>query len=235
MAQGNFQEDAIKTGKGDLKITFIGHATLMFSFGGKIIHVDPWTKFVDYSTMPKADIILVTHEHGDHLDLSAVEKIIKKGTNIYCTKLCEDSLNKLVNNSKLSNVNIGVLPNGKEAKAYEIGILAVPAYNLSPGEGGRTYHPKGSGNGYVVDFGGTKVYIAGDTENIPEMKDLKDIDIAFLPVNRPYTMTPEMAVDAVKMFNPKILYPYHYGETDIDQLKNMLKDTKIEVRIRNMQ
>ena len=236
-AADKFESDTFKTkyGFGDLKITFIGHGSLMFEYKGKTIYADPWSKLADYSTFPKADLILITHEHGDHLDPGAVVKLLKDGTEIRCSGVCADSLNKIIAGTKLKNVHLLVYANGKSGEACTLKILTVPAYNLSAGQEGRIFHPKGSGNGYVVDFGGVRVYIAGDTENIPEMKNLKDIDIAFLPVNKPYTMTPEMAADAAKMFNPKILYPYHYGETDLTPLKDLLKNTGIDVRIRKMQ
>ena len=128
------------------------------------------------------------------------------------------------------------MKNGDIQNALGLKIEAVPAYNIVQMRSGRTpYHPRGQGNGYVITFGDKRIYVAGDTENIPEMKELKNIDVAFLPVNLPYTMTPEMAADAAKVFKPKILYPYHYGQTDTNELVNLLKDSKdMEVRIRNM-
>ncbi len=221
-AQGGFQMDTIKTSSGNLEITFIGHGTLMFSYGGKVIHVDPWTRFTDYKDFPKADIILVTHEHMDHLDKKAIDTLKKDGTRIVLTETC------------LQQTGEGtVMKNGDEKTVSGFKIEAVPAYNIAPDT---RFHPKGKGNGYIIKFGDKKVYVAGDTENIPEMKSLKGIDIAFLPMNRPYTMTPEMAADAAKIFRPSILYPYHYGETDTSKLVDLLKDEKdIEVRIREMQ
>jgi L-ascorbate metabolism protein UlaG (beta-lactamase superfamily) len=129
-----------------------------------------------------------------------------------------------------------VMKNGDVQTVGGLKIEAVPAYNIIHKRGnGQPYHPKGRGNGYIVTFGKTRVYVAGDTENIPEMKEFKKINIAFLPMNLPYTMTPEMAAAAAKVFEPKILYPYHYGQTDPNTLVNLLKDSKtIEVRIRKM-
>ena len=218
-SQEDFQSDIIKTSGGNLKITFIGHGTLMFEFNNLVIHLDPVGRYADYSKMPKADIILVTHQHGDHLDPDAVAKIKNDDTKIFCN---EASLSSLP--------GAAVLKNGDETTADGIKINAVPAYNIN-----KNFHPKGVGNGYVLTFGNKKVYIAGDTENIPEMKNLKNIDIAFLPMNLPYTMTPEMVADAVKMFNPKILYPYHFGNTNVDELVKLLKNKKdCEIRIRKM-
>jgi L-ascorbate metabolism protein UlaG (beta-lactamase superfamily) len=224
-AESSFPSDVIKTSKGDLTITFIGHGTLMFTFDGKVIHVDPWGKLADYSKLPKADVILVTHEHQDHLDADVIKKISKKDTKLVCTKICSEKLGAGQ-----------VMNNGDEKTVDGIKIEAVPAYNLvHMRDTGQPFHPKGAGNGYVVTFGDKKVYIAGDTENTPEMKNLKNIDIAFLPMNLPYTMTPEMVADAAKAFKPKVLYPYHTGQTDVSKLVELMKGTDgVEVRVRPM-
>lgn len=221
----HFKTDAIKTSRGDLVITFLGHGTLMMSCGGKVIHIDPVAQFADYAKLPKADLILVTHEHSDHLDLKAISSIKTASTDVVVTE----------NIAKKVPGGI-VLKNGDTKTVQGFKIEAVPAYNLvhmrSPGV---PFHPKGVGNGYIINFGDTRVYIAGDTENTPEMKSLRGIDIAFLPMNLPYTMTPEMVVDAAKAFRPKILYPYHYGNTDTAKIIDLLKGEKdIEVRIRSM-
>jgi L-ascorbate metabolism protein UlaG (beta-lactamase superfamily) len=219
------EEDVIKTKTGDLKITFIGHGTLMFVYNGKVVHVDPYGRLADYSKLPKADLILVTHEHGDHLATKAIKTIRQEATKVVLTKACAEKVAGGI-----------VMKNGDVRTVGELKIEAVPAYNIEhKRSSGEPFHPKGRGNGYVVTFGKTRVYVAGDTENIPEMKKLKKIDIAFLPMNLPYTMTPEMAADAAKVLEPKILYPYHYGETDPKKLVNLLKDSKkTEVRIRKM-
>ncbi len=223
-AQKGFTEDIFQTAKGDLKITFIGHGTLMFTFSGKIIHVDPYSRVADYSSLPKADLILITHEHGDHLDTKALAAVQKTGTEIVLTQKC------------VAKVDGTVMKNGDVKTLMGLKIEAVPAYNIKHMRSeNRPFHPKGDGNGYIITFGNTRVYVAGDTENTPEMKALKNIDIAFLPMNLPYTMTPEMVADAAKAFKPKVLYPYHYGRTDTSQLVELLKDAKgIEVRIRDM-
>ena len=219
------EEDIIKTKTGDLKITFIGHGTLMFVYKNKVVHVDPYGRLADYSKLPKADLILITHEHGDHLDTKAIKTIRQKQTKVVLTKACAGKMAGGI-----------VMKNGDVRTVGELKIEAVPAYNIvHKRSNGEPFHPKGRGNGYVVTFGKTRVYVAGDTENIPEMEKLKKIDIAFLPMNLPYTMTPEMAADAAKILEPKILYPYHYGQTDPNKLVNLLKDSKkIEVRIRKM-
>jgi L-ascorbate metabolism protein UlaG (beta-lactamase superfamily) len=220
-----FEEDIIKTSAGDLKITFIGHGTLMFTFDDKIIHIDPVSRETDYNKMTKADLILITHEHGDHLDSKAIKAIRKENTEIVLTKICAKEVKDGI-----------VMKNGDVKTVSDLKIEAVPAYNIiHKRDNGRPFHPKGDGNGYVITFGDKRVYVAGDTESTPEMKKLKDIDIAFLPMNLPYTMTPEMVADAAKAFKPKILYPYHFGNTDISQLLKLLEGEKeIEVRIRKM-
>jgi L-ascorbate metabolism protein UlaG (beta-lactamase superfamily) len=220
-----FEEDVIKAEAGELKITFIGHGTLMFIYNNKVVHVDPVGRMADYSKMPKADVILLTHEHGDHLDPKVLQLLRKEQTELVLTKACAEKVPGGV-----------VMKNGDVRTVQGLKIEAIPAYNiLHKRSNGEPFHPKGRGNGYVVTFGKTRVYVAGDTENIPEMKRLKKIDIAFLPMNLPYTMTPEMVADAAKAFGPKILYPYHYGQTDPKALVELLKDSKaIEVRIRKM-
>lgn len=220
-----FEEDIIKTSDGELKITFIGHGTLMFTFGDKIIHIDPVSREADYTKLPKADLILITHEHGDHLDPKAINVIRKEKTEIVLTEICAKEVKDGI-----------VMKNGDVKTVMGLKIEAVPAYNIvHKRDNGQPFHPKGNGNGYVITFGDKRVYVAGDTENTPEMKKLKDIDIAFLPMNLPYTMTPQMVADAAKAFKPKILYPYHLGDTDTSELVKLLKDEKeIEVRIRDM-
>jgi L-ascorbate metabolism protein UlaG (beta-lactamase superfamily) len=224
-AQNQFEKDIIKTSAGDLEITFIGHGTLMFTFNGIVIHVDPYNKLAEYSTLPKADIIFITHHHGDHFDPEAIKKIRIENTTVILTELCADKFEGGT-----------VMKNGDVKTIGEIQIEAVPAYNLvHMRESGEPFHIKGTCNGYVITFGEKRVYVAGDTENTPEMKALEDIDIAFLPMNLPYTMTPEMVADAAKAFKPKILYPYHFGETDVSKIVDLMKDEKeIEVRVRKM-
>jgi L-ascorbate metabolism protein UlaG (beta-lactamase superfamily) len=221
-AEKMFEEDTIKTETGDLKITFLGHASLTLAYQGKVLYVDPVGNPsgtpVDYSKMPKADLILVTHEHFDHLDPKAISVLRKEQAKIILTKACAEKV-----------AGGTVMKNGEVLTVPGIKIEAVPAYNIA-----QKFHPKGVGNGYILNFDKTRVYVAGDTENTPEMKQLKNIDIAFLPMNLPYTMTPEMVADAAKAFQPKILYPYHYGQTDPSKLIDLLKDSKTQVRVRKM-
>jgi len=224
-ASGAFETDTVKTSGGDLTITFIGHGTLMFSFRGLTIHVDPWSRLADYAKLPKADIVLLTHAHPDHLDTAALKLVSGAKTVLILTREC-----------RAQGLEGTVMNNGDTTEVSGIGIEAVPAYNIvATRPDGRPFHPKGSGNGYIMTFGDTRVYVAGDTENTPEMRRLRRIDIAFLPMNLPYTMTPEMVADAVLAFRPKILYPYHFGETDTSRLVEILKGTPaIDVRIRKM-
>ena len=224
-AQAPFETDNITTSGGDLKITFIGHASLMFTFNGKVIHVDPDEGLADYSTLPKADIVLITHEHSDHFDLSAIKILRTNQTKLVLTETCARKISAGM-----------VMKNGDVQIIQGIKFEAIPAYNIiHKRDNGQPFHPEGVGNGYIMTFGDKRVYVAGDTENIPEMKTLQGIDVAFLPMNLPYTMTPEMVADAAKLFRPKILYPYHYGDTDTSKLLELLKDEQeIEVRIRKM-
>jgi L-ascorbate metabolism protein UlaG (beta-lactamase superfamily) len=223
---GDFEQDVFETSEGKLTITFVGHGTLMMEFNEKIIHIDPVARYADYSEMPKADLILVTHRHGDHLDTKTIDILRKEFTDLVLTKGCYEQYGEGT-----------IMKNGDSGTYAGIRIEAVPAYNiLHMRSGNIPYHPKGEGNGYILHFGDKKVYVAGDTENIPEMANLENIDIAFLPMNLPYTMSPDMVADAVGMFHPAILYPYHYGDTDPEKLLELMQNqTRTEVRIRKME
>jgi L-ascorbate metabolism protein UlaG (beta-lactamase superfamily) len=224
-AQKNFETDIFKTTAGDLKITFIGHGSLLFNYNNLNIYIDPVGEYADFSLLPKADLIFVTHQHSDHFDSAAIEKLLKKNTQIFLTALCQPNpwAGKILKNGD------HIMTQGRE-------ITAVPAYNIvHKRANGAPFHPRGEGNGYVFTFSDLRVYVAGDTENIPEMAELKNIDVAFLPMNLPYTMTPEMTAKAAKSFKPRILYPYHFGDTDTRQLLPLLADeAEITVRIRKM-
>lgn len=222
---GAFEKDVLTTSAGELEITFVGHGTLILGLGGKVIHVDPFGKLADYATLPKADLVLITHAHGDHLDAEALAAIRTPKSTVVVAGVCEGKVEGAV-----------VMRDGDERIVVGIPIAAVPAYNLQHKRpDGNPFHPRGEGNGYVLTFGDTKVLIAGDTENVPELKALKGITVAFLPMNLPYTMTPEMVADLARAMRPKILYPYHYGNTDPTLLVTLLKDQPaIEVRIRQM-
>lgn len=224
-AQEVVKRDVIKTSTGDLELIFLGHSSLMMTFQGKIIHFDPYGKMADYTKLPKADLIFITHDHNDHFDQATLESIQKQETVVILPPICSQRIPEGL-----------IMKNGETMTVQGIGIQAVPAFNLvHMRDNGEAFHPKGIGNGYVLTLGDKRIYVAGDTENIAEMKALKDIDCAFLPMSTPSTMTPEMAANAAQAFRPKILYPYHYKETDPNRLTELLKDTPgIEVRIRQL-
>lgn len=217
--------DRIATSAGPLDLTFLGHGTLMLTFKDTVLHVDPYGKVADYAALPQADLVLLTHDHADHLDQAALALVRTPATDIVLPPVCADRVQGGL-----------ILKNGETRTVRGITVTAVPAYNLvHHRDNGEPFHPRGAGNGYLLDFGDTRLYVAGDTENIPEMAALKDVDIAFLPMNLPYTMTPEMVADAARAFRPRILYPYHYGDTDPQRLVELLRDQPdIEVRIRPM-
>jgi L-ascorbate metabolism protein UlaG (beta-lactamase superfamily) len=225
---GQFESDVINTSEGDLEMFFIGHGTLMFAFKDLVIHIDPVMSEADYASQPDADLILVTHQHGDHLDMTAIHHLLKSGTRVVMTETCME---------ELEDFEAVVMNNGDVETLHGIWIKAIPAYNMEhKRSNGQPYHPKGEGNAYLMKFGKTHVLIGGDTENIPEIKELKvPVGVAFLPMNLPYTMTPAMVADAALAFRPSILYPYHFGQTDPQELVDLLKDEKgIEVRIRDL-
>ncbi len=216
--------DKINTSAGVVELHFLGHGSLMFKVNGFVIYFDPVRGYGNYDFLPKADLILVTHEHADHLDVKLINDLKKPGTLLFCNQ-----------NSTLKVPWGMAMKAGDRQEINDIVIEAVPAYNIvhesSPGH---PYHPKGVGIGYILTIGGKRFYVAGDTENTPEMKSLKNIEVAFLPMNLPYTMTPEMVADAALAFRPKILYPYHYGDTDTNEIVKLLKGSGIDVRIRNL-
>jgi len=221
--------DTEKTKDGDLKITPVNHAGVEFQLGTGVLYVDP---VGNYSELPKADYILITDIHGDHMSADSVKQLQKPGTVIVAPPEVVKSITdaKPLANGASETIKLG----GKSVK-----IEAVPMYNMVRGPAaGQFYHTKGRGDGFILDVGGKRIYFAGDTECTPEMKALKNIDIAFLPMNLPFTMTPAEAADCVKAFKPKVVYPYHYRDndpsTDPQQFADALKDTKgVEVRMRN--
>ena len=221
---GGKEFDSFETGRGLLKITFLGHASLVFEFGGSFIYVDPVRQYGDFLKFSKADLILVTHEHGDHLDAVAIESLRGASTRI----LLPEAARKRLGAGE-------ALDQGRSVEISGIAVQAVPAYNTSPGRTG--FHPRErKDNGYILSFGNLRVYVAGDTEPLPEMADFRGIDIAFLPMNQPYTMTPEQAASAARTIRPGILYPYHFGTTDTGLLTKLLEgESGIEVRVRKLQ
>ena len=204
--------------------TCIKHASIRINYDGKEIQIDPVTNLppvTDYTKMPKADYIFVTHEHGDHFDPEAIRLLSKEETMTVLNGRCAGMLGR---GEVMKNYDQSHFPDG-------ISVEAVPAYNTT--EGRTHFHPKGRDNGYILNLDGLRIYIAGDTEDIPEMADIRDIDIAFLPCNQPYTMTTEQIVRAARLIKPRVLFPYHYGQTDVSALPSQLQADDIDVRIRH--
>ena len=209
-----------RTAAGPLRLTAIRHASLMLEAGGKVIHVDPWSQG-DYAGLPKADILLITDSLGDHFDLKAIELVRRPDTVVIAPPVVAEKL-----------PGARVLRNGESTSAGPIQIEALPMYNLKRGPApGQLYHEKGRGNGYVLTYGGLRLYISGDTEVTPEMKSLKNIDAALLCMNLPYTMPPEEAAEGAKAFRPKVAIPYHYRGSDLAVFEKALAGSGIEVKI----
>ncbi len=218
--------DEFKTESGkEVKLHALVHSSIRIEFGSLELYIDPvrqlGNRTIDYTSMPQADFIFVTHEHGDHYDKDAIKQLSKVGTRFITNRRCADmqGYGLVLKNGDKEDLNLGIK------------VEAVPAYNTS--EGRTQFHPKGRDNGYILNLDGLRIYIAGDTEDIPEMADIHDIDIAFLPCNQPYTMTPDQLIKAARVIKPKVLFPYHYGQTDVSTLPASLKDDGIDVRIRH--
>ncbi len=214
--------DKIPAAGGDIEITPITHASVQVEHAGKVIHVDPWRQG-DYSKARQADLILITavqEEH--HFDVEAIRKIRKAGAPVLVPKDAQDQL-----------PDATPIANGETRTVAGIRVEAAPAYDLKPGE---PFHPKGRDNGYVVTLGGKRLYFAGVTECTPEMQALKNIDVAFLPMNSPNQRnTPSAVADCVKIFKPKVVYPYHYRSGtrggNVEPFRDALKGEPIEVRL----
>lgn len=227
IARSGVDFDTLRTPGGKSVMIFpIMHASLRLRLGDVELYVDPVSELgdrkVDYWRLPPAHLVLVTHEHHDHLDETAINDLCYQQGKLITNARCD---------SLLSGRAQKVMANGDHAAEHGITIDAVPAYNTTPGH--EKYHPKGRDNGFVLTYDGLRIYVAGDTEDIPEMSALKDIDIAFLPCNQPYTMTVEQLVRAARVIKPKVVYPYHYSQTDISQLPALLQADGIEVRLRH--
>lgn len=227
--------DTFDAGK-DIKVDIfsIKHGSLAARAADKWIYFDPVCAgaqpATDYTVLPHADYIFITHEHGDHLDSLAIAQLLKEGTKIICNPASAAKAAS-VRVDGMSAPTVLALANGQSFSTEEgWKVDAVPAYNIA--EEKQNFHPRGNGNGYVLTINDFRLYVAGDTEEVEELSGLKNIDVAFLPCNLPYTMAPEQCAIAAKMFSPKVLFPYHYGNTDLQQLVDLLSDTDIEVRIR---
>ncbi len=223
LAQPHRPVEEFQTKLGVVKITPIRHASMLIEAGEKAIYVDPWSQGSFEGLPPKADLVLVTDIHPDHMDPVEVAKMLKPGTAVIAPAATAKAL-----------TTARILSNGEKTTWDKWTIEAVPMYNLKRGPTeGTLYHDRGRGNGYVLTYGGMRFYIAGDTEGTPEMRDLKNIDVAFVPMNLPYTMTPAEAAAAVRAFHPKIVYPYHYKGSDTKQFKAALDGSGIDVRLRD--
>lgn len=219
--------DTFKTPSGrEVSLIFIKHGSIAIDIDGYLVYIDPVTIYGnDFSKLPKADLLMVTHEHHDHFDKEALAELTSDDTRLIGSRRI----------TELYGRGETMLPgDSKEISSQNFTITATPAYNISPDH--LQFHPKErQDDGFLVDIDGFRIYVAGDTEDIPEMADLKDIDVAFLPVNQPYTMTPQQAIHATEMIRPKILYPYHYGDTDLSPLVEKFKEGPVEVRVRQLQ
>ena len=212
--------EEFSTSGGTLQITPIQHASLLVKAGGKVLYVDPAQG--TYDGLPAADYILITDIHGDHMAPAVVEKLKKASTVIVAPKAVAEKFPGAL-----------VMANGDTKMVGDFKIEAIPMYNMKPAADGQIYHEKGRGNGYILTYGGKRFYFAGDTEGTPEMRALKNIDVAFIPMNLPYTMTPQAAADAVRAFHPAVVYPYHYRGQDTKVFAKALEGTGIDVRLRD--
>jgi L-ascorbate metabolism protein UlaG (beta-lactamase superfamily) len=208
------------TAAGPLRLTPIQHASLMIQAGGKVLYIDPAQG--KYDGRPQADYILITDIHGDHMAPAVIDKLKKAGTVILAPKAVAEQV-----------PGCTVISNGENQTIGDFKVEAIPMYNLKPAPNGTVYHTKGRGNGYVLTYGGKRFYFSGDTDGTPEMKALRNIDVAFVCMNLPYTMAPEAAAEAVRAFHPAIVYPYHYSGSDLSLFSKALEGSGIEVRIRD--
>lgn len=226
-AKEGYKYDTFTTPKGrEVNLIFIKHGSIAIDIDGYLVYIDPVTIYGnDFAKLPKADAIMVTHEHHDHFDTKAIAELTSDTTRLIGSR----RINELYGSGEV------MLPGQTiEIPGEDIAVVATPAYNISPDH--LQFHPKErQDDGFVFDIDGLRIYVAGDTENIPEMSDLKDIDIAFLPVNQPFTMTPQQAIEAVEVIKPKVFYPYHYGETDLSPIVEKFNGSNVDVRVRNLQ
>src|SRR5215469_3510951 len=213
--------ETFSTSAGNLQLTPIQHASLVIQAGGKVLYIDPAQG--SYDGLPQADYILITDIHGDHLAPPVIDKLKKGDTVIVAPKAVAAQV-----------AGVKVVSNGEKTALGPFAVEAIPMYNLTRGpSAGQLYHDKGRGNGYVVTYGGKRFYFSGDTEAIPEMESLRNIDVAFICMNLPYTMTPQEAAEGVRAFHPAVVYPYHYMGSDTNQFAKALEGTGIDVRLRN--
>ena len=226
----NRQVDIIGTAGGELRILPIFHGSLMFQYRGIVVHVDPWSRG-DYSGLPPADLIVITHTHADHLDRSMVDRLHKTDTVIVGPPAVTDTLNCAPLCGRVESIG-----DSDRKTVLGIGIQGVPMYNIVYGSAaGEPFHHRGVGSGYVFDFGGTRVYVSGDSECTPEMKALRNITVAFLAMNPPRTSSPIDAATCARAFKPRIVYPYHYRGSNVESFADALRGSGIDVRLRQLE
>jgi L-ascorbate metabolism protein UlaG (beta-lactamase superfamily) len=221
--EGALDGDTISTSGGDVIIHPIDHASLVLGYGDQVIYVDPVGGAALYEGLPAPTAILITHGHGDHFDVPTLEAIAGSAP-ILTSQEVFDKLPEAL------KANATAVANGGSADLNGLPVAVTTAHNTT--EDRMQYHPVGVGNGYLITFGDKVVYVAGDTEPTPEMLELTGVEVAFLPMNLPYTMTPEQAAEAINTFKPKIVYPYHYGDSDLSVFEAAVEDG-VEVRLRN--
>lgn len=216
-----FAADTLSTSAGEVTITPVKHGTVLLNVAGKNWYVDPWSQ-ADLSSLPKADVILITDVHGDHMDPEAIAAVRQPSTVIVAPQAVAQTV-----------TDAQVLSNGESKTVAGVNVEAVPMYNIERGPApGKLFHEKGRGNGYVLHVGGKRIYFSGDTEAVPEMRALKGIDVAFVCMNLPYTMPPDEAAAGVKELQPEVVYPYHYRGSDLGVFEAALQGEPIEVRLR---
>lgn len=216
--------DRFATSGGELVIQPVNHASFYMTYKGKVIYVDPVGGVERYLDFPKPDVIILTDIHGDHLSAPSLGALVGPNTPIIAPASVRATLPPNL------QARVILLQNGQSTAWEGVGVEAVAMYNTTPDR--TQLHTKGRGNGYVLTFGDKRVYIAGDTEPTPEMAALRNIDVAFLPMNQPFTMTPQQAADAVKTFKPKVVYPYHSRGTDVGEFARLV-GSAAEVRQRS--
>ncbi len=222
-AQGALEGDAYATAGGEIVVHPVAHASFVMQAPGLVIYNDPVGGAEPYAGLPAPQLILITHEHGDHFDLPTLSAIAGDGTRLLTNPAVYAMLPAEL------QARATAIANGEATTVNDIGVEAIPAYNITPER--MQYHPQGRDNGYVLTVDGLRVYIAGDTEDIPEMRALRDIDVAFVPMNLPYTMTVEQAASGLDAFRPAVVYPYHYGDSDVAALPGLLASAGAPTRV----
>jgi len=220
------KSDSLETAAGAVTIQPVRHASLVLGFPAFTVYCDPAWGAALYDGLPPPDLVLLTHEHSDHLDKETLKAVATPTTRIIGARIAIEQLpDELAARG-------GIIAHGQTREGDGLTVTAIPAHNISPDR--LKYHPKGNGNGYVLGFGGKRIYISGDTEDTEEMRSLAGIDVAFLPMNLPYTMTGQQAAGAARAFRPRVVYPFHYINGEENQVfANELAGEDIEVRLRD--